>query len=340
MKYFNIPIFVPHLGCPFDCVFCNQKKITGAVGNVDEKEVRYVIEEHLKKLPQKDCETEIAFFGGSFTGIEEALQERLLSCACEYVGKSNITGIRVSTRPDYIDHAVMTRLLKYKATTVELGVQSMDEEVLKAACRGHSAKDVEDACAVIKQYPIKLGLQMMTGLPADTREKSLETADKLIALKPDFVRIYPTLVIEGTELLNLYRRGEYIPQSVDEAADLCRLLFEKFESSGIRVIRTGLQNTDEISPEGAVAAGPYHSAFGELVESRVYFDKISEAVKPLRGDEITIFVNPSEVSKAVGHKRMNIIRAQKELGKKIKVKPAPEIEKGQIGVFRDKRGGQ
>ena len=125
MKYFNIPIFVPHLGCPFDCVFCNQKKITGTRGNVDEKEVRSIIEEHLKKLPKEDCEIEIAFFGGSFTGIEDNLQERLLSCAFEYVGKSNITGIRVSTRPDYINDSVIKRLIRYNATTVELGVQSL-----------------------------------------------------------------------------------------------------------------------------------------------------------------------------------------------------------------------
>lgn len=333
MKYFNIPIFVPHLGCPFDCVFCNQKKITGASSNIDENAVKSIIENHLKSLPQSECVTEIAFFGGSFTGIDENLQERLLSCASQYIGKSNITGIRVSTRPDYIDRAVLERLLKYKTTTIELGVQSMEEEVLMSSCRGHTSKEVRKAVSLIKEYPIKLGLQMMTGLPKDTPEKSLSTADRLIKLKPDFVRIYPTLVIEGTELLNMYRRGEYTPQSVSEAVDLCRLLSEKFEKANIRVIRTGLQNTEEISPAGAVLAGPFHSAFGELVKSAVYFDKISSAINNSDKSEIIIEVNPSEVSKAIGHKHSNIIKIKKETGKQIKIKGNPSVEKGKIRLL-------
>lgn len=331
MKCYNIPIFVPHLGCPFDCVFCNQRKITGTGGSdVDEQKVRKIVEEHLKMLPSEDCETEIAFFGGSFTGIDEDLQERLLSAASEYIGHHSIKGIRVSTRPDYINQNVMDRLVKYGAVTVELGVQSMSEKVLLATCRGHTATDVENAVHLIRQYPIKLGLQMMTGLPGDSAEQSLKTADRIIGLKPDFVRIYPTLVIKDTALETLYKNGEYIPQTVNEAVRLCHKLLKKFGSADIRVIRIGLQNTDEISLDGEVVAGPYHSAFGELVESEMYFDRINEKISSFTEKEIILTVNPTEVSKTVGHGRSNIIKVREILGKEIKVKSDISIKKGEI----------
>lgn len=331
MKYFNIPVFVPHLGCPFDCVFCNQRRITGTSGeDVDEKKVKEIIEEHLKQLPADECEIEIAFFGGSFTGIDKNLQERLLGAAYEYVGRHGIVGIRASTRPDYISREVMERMTKYGTTTLELGVQSMSPEVLSASCRGHTVEDVEKAVSLIREYPIKLGLQMMTGLPGDTDEKSLETADKLIALKPDFVRIYPTLVIKGTALEDMYKSGSYRPQTVYEAAELCHKLLQKFNAAGVKVIRVGLQNTDEISPDGSVVAGPYHGAFGELVESEIYFDKIKEKILPIRSENIVVRVNPHDVSKATGHKKCNIEKAEKLLGKKIKIKSDSSLNRGEI----------
>lgn len=328
MKYFNIPIFVPHLGCPFDCVFCNQRKITGADGNVSAETVRKTVEEHLQLLPKQDAGIEIAFFGGSFTGISAALQEELLSAACEYIGKNGIEGIRVSTRPDYINDEVIARLLKYGVTTVELGVQSMNREVLKAAGRGHTPEDVENAVRLIKKTPIRLGLQMMTGLPEDTPERALETADKIIELGADIVRIYPTLVIKGTRLEEMYKNGEYKPQSVSEAALLCARLLKKFEAAKITVIRCGLQNTDEISPGGSVVAGPFHSAFGELAEGELYYEKIKELVSKSDKTEIVIAVNPSEVSKAVGQKRKNVVRIYEKFGKKIKIVPDKTVEKG------------
>lgn len=331
MKYYNIPIFVPHLGCPFDCVFCNQRKITGISENdVDEQKVEEIVEEHLKMLPSDGCEIEIAFFGGSFTGIDANLQERLLAAASKYIGTHKIKGIRASTRPDYINVDVMERLCRYGVTTLELGVQSMSEKVLLSACRGHTAEDVENAVRLIRQYPIKLGLQMMTGLPNDNDETSLETADRLIALNPDFVRIYPTLVIRDTALADMYKSGEYIPQTVENAAKLCYNLIKKFEAADIRVIRVGLQNTDEISLDGEVVAGPYHSAFGEIVASEVYFDKIKEKVSDFAENEIILKVNPSEVSKTVGHGRQNIEKAKMMLGKTIKVKSDVKLKKGEM----------
>jgi len=330
MKYYNIPVFVPHLGCPFDCVFCNQRKITGADSNITGEDVKSIVEEHLKLLPKENAEIEIAFFGGSFTGIAEELQEELLYSAYSYVQKTNISGIRVSTRPDYINHAVLKRLLKYGATSIELGVQSMDSEVLLRCARGHSAEDVEKAVELIKQYPFKLGLQMMTGLPGDSDEKCLETADKIIGLKPDFVRIYPTLVIKGTQLFEMYKEGSYAPQEVEDAVNLCTKLVKRFHKSGIEVIRTGLQNTEEISPGASVMAGPYHSAFGELVESQIYFEKIAEEIPKINSDEIVAFVNPGEISKAVGHKKINSKKVFNEFGKKLKVTGDNSLRKGEI----------
>lgn len=328
MKYFNIPIFVPHLGCPFDCVFCNQRKITGADSNVDEKTVRATIEEHLKFLPSDGCEIEIAFFGGSFTGITPVLQEELLSAAYEYVGRFSITGIRVSTRPDYIDEEVISRLLKYGVTTVELGVQSMDDEVLRLSSRGHTREDVKKAAELIKKSGIRLGLQMMTGLPGDTEEKSLKTAREIIALKPAMVRIYPTLVIAGTMLEKLYKERKYTPQTVESAAELCKKLCGEFAAADIAVIRVGLQNTDEISEHGSVIAGPFHSAFGEIVESLVFYDKIAEAAKITD----TVYVNPRDVSKAVGHKKSNTERIYREFNKKITIKPDTDVMAGEIRI--------
>lgn len=328
MKCYNIPIFVPHLGCPFDCVFCNQCKITGADSDVDKNTVKTIVEEHLKFLPQENCETEIAFFGGSFTGITPELQEELLAAAYEYVGKRKIVGIRLSTRPDYIDSGVIERLKKYGVTTIELGVQSMDEEVLRLSARGHTAENVKNAAELIKKSGIRLGLQMMTGLPGDTDKKSIDTAKKIIALKPEIVRIYPTLVIEGTKLEKLYNEGKYIPQTLENAVNLCTILCDEFEKANINVIRVGLQNTEEISANGAVVSGPFHPAFGELTESQRFYKKISAVAE----NADVIYVNPRDMSKAVGHKKSNTERIYKEFRKKIEIKPNEKVHVGEIKI--------
>lgn len=330
MKYFNIPIFVPHLGCPFDCVFCNQRKITGADSNVGENEVIDIIERHLSFLPKNDCETEIAFFGGSFTGINADLQERLLAAAYSYVGRASIVGIRASTRPDYIDAEVIERMKKYKVTTLELGVQSMDEQVLRLSARGHTPEQVEKAAYLVKESGIRLGLQMMTGLPGDTAEKSTATAKKIIALEPELVRIYPTLVIKDTMLEKMYLSGVYKPQSLSEAVSLCAKLYRMFCDAGINVIRIGLQNTDEISSDGAVVAGPFHSAFGELVDGEIFYEKISEAANSENSDEVKIRVNPRDVSKAVGHKKCNAEKIKRIYGKSLKVITDKNVPEGEI----------
>jgi len=333
MKYYNIPIFVPHKGCPFDCVFCNQKRITGNSDDVDEGTVIKTVEEYLKTLPGENAKIEIAFFGGSFTGIDFDLQRKFLSTAYEYVKSGKVSGIRLSTRPDYIDKRILDQLLEFGVTTIELGVQSMDDTVLLKSNRGHSACDVKMAVELIRNYPFSLGLQMMTGLPGDTPLLSQKTADEIIALKPDFVRIYPTLVLKDTYLECMYKSGEYKPQSLIEAVTLCKILLKKFEDCGINVIRVALQTTEEISDKGCVVAGPYDAQFRELVEGSVYYDKIKEVLLDYKNKKAIIRVNDKEISKAVGRKRENINKIYEELGILLKIVGNASVVKGSVELL-------
>lgn len=315
MRYYNIPVFVPHYGCPFDCVFCNQKHITGEKREVTGTVVREIIEEHLKTIEAvEERRVEVAFFGGSFTAIDVEKQVELLESAYEYVKNGRVSGIRLSTRPDYINDEILKRLVSYGVTAVELGVQSMDDEVLMLSGRGHKSEVVEAAVEVIKRYPVELGLQMMTGLPGDTYEKSMLTCRKIISLKPDCVRIYPTLVIKDTGLERLYESGRYMPQSLEEAVALASDLMIEFRRNNIKVIRAGLAATEEISYGGALIAGPFHCAFGELAEGEVFYKKINSHMMDTEYKEFKI--NPKDMSKAVGNGKRNIKRLEAE-GKRI-----------------------
>lgn len=330
MKYYNIPVFVPHKGCPYDCIFCNQKRITGNIAPVDENTIDNTIKEYLKTLPKNSDETniEVAFFGGSFTGIDLDTQVRFLSTAYKYVLNNDISGIRISTRPDYISDEILKTLKRYGVTVIELGVQSLDEEVLKISNRGHTEIQVYEACELIRKYDFKLGLQMMTELPGDTDEKALNTADKIISLKPDFVRIYPTLVISDTRLEQMYIEGTYSPRTVDEAVELCTKLLDKFTRANIKVIRISLQTTDEISKDGCVVAGPFDEQFRERVESRLYYYKFLKKLKELKINKPIIYVNNKELSKAIGKKRENIIKLSKILSYDVKIKASKNVSKG------------
>ena len=329
MKKFNIPIFVPHKGCPFDCVFCNQKKITGNIKETTPDDVTKTIETYLKTLPCDDRNIEVAFFGGSFTGIPIDEQTALMSRVRPYIEKGVIDGIRLSTRPDYIDDKILSNLKTNNVTTIELGVQSMCDEVLKASNRGHSSEQVKISSELIKKYGFQLGLQMMTGLPSDSWERSVMTAKEIISLKQSFVRIYPTLTIKDTYLEKMYNNGKYTPQTLDEAVELCKKLLYLFEEAGINVIRMGLQTTDEINENASVIAGPFHSSFGELVESSVYYDTMLKKLKGFKNDAV-IYVNPSEISKAVGNKRRNIIKIKNELNINITVKGDSRLKKKEV----------
>lgn len=334
MKYYNIPIFVAHEGCPFQCVFCNQRHITGADAAVDAKTVTQTVKEYLDTIPKGEKRVEIAFFGGSFTGISEEKQTELLEAAYEFVKSGDVDGIRLSTRPDYISEEILERLIKYGVKTVELGVQSMDDAVLLASGRGHTAETVKDAVRLIKKYPIKLGLQMMIGLPEDTPQKSLETAQKIIALKPDCVRIYPTLVIKDTYLEKMYENGEYKAWSIPETVGVLKEILPLFWEKGIEVIRVALAVTDEISQDGALVAGPFHPAIKELAEGEIYFDKICSMLNS--GSLSRVFlVNEKEISKAVGNGKRNTRRIKEKYGVEIKIKPSKTLKKGEITAWKE-----
>lgn len=334
MKHYNIPIFVPHEGCPHDCIFCNQRKITGTDTSMTGEIAEEIIEAHLKTLPKSDRFVEAAFFGGSFTGISPEKQCELLEVAYKYKAMGKIDGIRLSTRPDCITAETSDRLLRYGVTTVELGVQSMNEDVLAKSLRGHSAKDVEDAVRLLRKYPFGVGLQMMTGLPGDTYDRSVETAKKIIELRPDFVRIYPTLVLKDTALCRLYEAGEYRPQELFEAVDLCKELLKLFAAAKIDVIRVALATTEEISESGSVAAGPFHSAFRELCEGELYYEKMCFELD--KGTAVTeFFVNPTEISKAVGNRRRNVTRIKEKYGINIRVRADEDILPGEIKAGRN-----
>lgn len=312
-----IPLFIPHLGCPNGCVFCDQKKITGAGTPVMPGMVREEIEKGLK-LAGEACE--LAFYGGSFTAIPAREQEALLEAAQPYRTNGSILAIRVSTRPDAIDETVVERLRKYGVSTVELGCQSMDENVLKLSKRGHSPEDTRRAVGLLKAGGIQVILQMMTGLPGDDGMASLETAREIIALRPVGVRIYPTVVLAGTELETMMKVGTYRPHSVEEAVELCAALYEMFLSENIPVIRLGL-NPTEVLTSGAAVAGAYHPALGEMVLSRMYLrraEKLLQGEKP--GEMVQISVHPKRVSAMVGQKRENILRLKQTFSlKDIKV---------------------
>lgn len=310
-KQYIIPIFVPHLGCPNDCVFCNQKSISGQTKQVTKEDVKNIIEEHLKYI-KKDSKVEVAFFGGSFTGIEEAKQEELLSAAYEYIKQKKVDSIRISTRPDYIDKKILKRLKKYKVKTIELGVQSANDYILKKAGRGHTFEDVVKASKLIRWYGFELGHQMMVGLPESTTVDEINTAKQLIKLKPKMVRIYPVLVIKNTKLEKDYNEGKYKPLTVTQAVEVCKELVKLFVKKHIEVIRIGLQPTDTITnpdnDKSEVVAGPFHPAFRQLVESGMWYDVIVEKIKQLntKVKEVVVTVNPADVNNVIGQRKDNI----------------------------------
>ncbi len=297
MKKGNISIFVPHAGCPCECSFCNQKTITG---QQDEPTAQDVVNAVEKALRRKGFDYEIAFFGGSFTAIDREYMLTLLGAAKPYVESKQVSGIRISTRPDCIDEEILSLLREYGVTSIELGAQSMDDGVLEANRRGHTAQDVVNAAELIKQYGFELGLQMMTGLYTDTEEKAIETAKKIIALKPETVRIYPTVVLKGTYLAELYLREEYTPLGPDDSAELCAKLVPMFENAGIKIIRLGLHSSEDIKKN--MLAGGFHDSFGELVKSRLLVNQILER----EPGDYKVFVNERSLSQLKGNKKSNI----------------------------------
>lgn len=324
----NIPIFVPHLGCPHQCSFCNQKTITGSGDVVTAETVREKITEAIRTIDRRITHVEVAFFGGSFTAIEKERQEELLAAAYAFLQTKQIDGIRLSTRPDCIDRAVAERLSRYGVTAVELGVQSSDATVLSQNRRGHTFEDVVRSVALLREIDVEIGLQMMLGLLGSTPEKDLQTARDIAALRPDTTRIYPTIVLDGSPLCTLYKSGAYEPLALETAVETAAAVYEIFQESGVRVLRMGLMASDVL--ESGMVAGPQHPAFGELVLSRLYLKKMRRVLAGKRGGEFTFYVHPKAVSQALGNKKENKIRIFREQGVNIRIKANETVESGEI----------
>lgn len=329
-----IPVFVPHLGCPNDCVFCNQRRISGSTEPAAAADVDKAIEQ-AAALPHTGAKRQLAFYGGSFTAIPVPQQTALLAAAKRHLDAGEIDAVRLSTRPDAIDGAVLVRLREYGVETVELGAQSMCDEVLALSGRGHTAADVENASRAIRAAGFRLILQMMTGLPGDTPERCVETARRIIALEPDGVRIYPTVIVRDTALYDLWQTGRYKEHTVEDAVEYCARIVPMFESAGIPIIRLGLNPTEELSG-GAAAGGAYHPALGELVRSRI----MRAGAEALLAEEniaprsaVTLGVNAAKLSQMIGQHRRNIdyLTARFQL-KSLKIRPLP-LSDGEITVI-------
>ncbi|NCC86549.1 MAG: radical SAM protein [Clostridia bacterium] len=329
MRHANIALFVAHRGCPHQCSFCNQHIISGTVKSVTAQDITDAI----TNAKNSGCNNaQLAFFGGSFTAIERDYMESLLKAAKPFIDNGDISGIRVSTRPDAINEEVLQVLKFYGVEAIELGAQSMDDEVLALNERGHTAQDVVNASRLIKLHGFELGLQMMTGLFGDTHDKCIRTAKELAKLRPDTIRIYPTVVLEKTKLAQLYKSGVYKPQSLDNAILLCSQLLRFFDNEHIRVIRLGLHSGGSV--EQGFVAGVYHPAFRELCESAIYLEKAKQQLLEMPKGKIVIFVSTSEISKMIGQKKYNIKQLQKD-GYECKVKQDKALKKYEIRAEKD-----
>ena len=303
---------------------------------INGEDVKKTIDFYLENIKDKEAKKEVAFFGGSFTGIEEQKQEEFLKIAYDYIKQGKISTIRISTRPDYIDKKTLKRLKKYKVETIELGVQSANDYILKRANRGHTFEDVKKASKMIRWHGFKLGHQMMVGLPESTRIDEINTAKELIKLKPKMVRVYPVLVIKNTKLEKEFLEEKYTPLTVVQAVETCKELISMFNRKGIDVIRVGLQNTDEITDPNIkgseVVAGPYHPAFRQLVESGLWYDTILAKIKQLnvKVKKVEVTVNPQDVNNVIGHKRENIEKLKELYTLDLIVKQSKDIKPGKL----------
>ena len=305
-----IPLFVPHAGCKHSCVFCDQVKITGKSSSASINDVTQVVSKTLNAACRESA-VEIAFFGGSFTAIPINQQNALLDAVQPMLVGNN--SIRLSTRPDCFTNDDAKRLRSYGVRTIEFGVQSMCDDVLSASQRGHTSKDVIAAVEVAIRNGFDIVLQMMTGLPDDTYQKSVYTAKSLVDLSPHAVRIYPAVVVKDTILYKMWQNGQYKEHSLDEAIEVCSEICKIFWAAKIPIIRLGLNPTKEFAM-GAAVAGAYHPAFGELVYSNIFYQK---AVKLLSenevaaGSNVCFIVPQGKTSAMTGHCRKNVIALRK-----------------------------
>lgn len=312
-----IPLFIPHLGCPHRCVFCDQRAITGASGRLPSADqIRNEINRYLTFSRKNHSTTQISFFGGNFLGLKEKDMLRLLECVTTFVDQGAVDSLRFSTRPDTITPERLAALSPFPVETVELGVQSMNNNVLEACQRGHTADSTIAAAQSIKDAGYRLGLQMMVGLPEDTDDGAMDTARRLVDLAPDFVRIYPTLVLNGSPLAKMFRDGHYTPMILEKCVSLVAKLFRLFTQQDISVVRMGLQASDGLANPDTILAGPYHPAFGHLVHGKIVLDAIEDALKNMKAipRKLTIGVHPTMVSRVQGLNKVNIKHIRRQFG--------------------------
>lgn len=312
-----IPIFIPYRGCPHRCIFCNVQKTAGdQPKKISEDAFRETVNKYLESAKTPPDSVQIAFYGGNFTGMEKREQIELLTFAGPFIKQGLVNGIRISTRPDCLDAECLDMLRFFDVTTVEIGAQSMTNDVLNRANRGHTSSDVANAIALLKQRGFETGMHLMVGLPEDSRSSFDDTVEKTIALKPDFVRIHPTLIFEKTDLAQAYFSGTYHPLTLAEAIDLCKSALRRFEEADIPVIRLGLQTTREMEAPGSIIAGPYHPAFRNLVEESLYFDMASSLLMAelVRNTAVLFILSPKDVSSFRGQKNRNLQRIKMRFG--------------------------
>ena len=330
MKHANVAFFVPMVGCPHRCSFCDQNSITGESGIPTPEEVDKTLKKAARELHGFSEKAEIAFFGGSFTMIPRELMLSLLAPAKKWIDRKAFSGIRISTRPDAIDEEVLSVLKEYGVTFIELGAQSCNNAVLEKNRRGHTFEDTQKAAQLIREAGFSLGLQMMTGMPGSTKEDDILTAARFAALKPDTMRIYPTLVLKNTLMAKWFEDGEYVPQTVEEAAAECAELLDIFELYKINVIRLGLHA--EGSLEENLLGGPYHPAFREICESLRFRKKIAPMLTRLPKGSYILKVAPSEVSKCSGQHRSNV-EHWLSLGYAVRIVPDNNLNPGDFEVM-------
>jgi len=335
-KPFIVPIFIPNQGCPHRCVFCEQEKITAEQkGHVDGERVVRIIKTAIKSPRFDPALAEIAFYGGTFANLNYRTIEELLGAVSPFLKKGLFTGIRVSTRPDSLDTDKLALMKRRGVKTVELGVQSMNDDVLSQSERGHSAQESEKAVALLKNLGFQVGVQLMPGLPGDSHAIFLSTVEKVVMLQPHMVRLYPALVIKGTALGRMYEKGEYIPLGLPEAVEICAESSRKLEDAGIPVIRIGLMSSPTLLMEGQILAGPWHTAFGFLVRSRMYRKGIASQL-PARGhlEKLGVRVRDRDVPLLRGYRNEGIQWISMVTGAEVAgVEGDPSLPPGRVEVI-------
>ncbi|MBR5251679.1 MAG: radical SAM protein [Oscillospiraceae bacterium] len=330
-KHKNLSIFVPHEGCPNQCAFCDQRSISGRQNAPTPQQVHSLCDEYLSQSEGADWE--IAFFGGSFTAIDRGYMESLLETAHSFVTQGRAMGIRISTRPDCIDDDILQVLKHYGVTSIELGAQAMQDDVLSKNLRGHTAQDVENASRLIKQYGFSLGLQMMTGMYGqqdDYTANAIDTACKFVALGPDTVRIYPTVTLQGTQLETLFLQGKYTPPTLEQTVEIGAQLVEIFDTAGIKIIKMGLHA--DTGMECKIVAGPYHPAFRELCLSRLCLEKVKRQLTNKKEKEFIIKVNSKQLSQWKGQKNSNTQHLL-QMGYTVQFVPQDDIPQGECEIY-------